>query len=156
MDSTNEKGSGGQSNPMLLYRWAQELWNQGREETINDIVDPDAVFRFPIGNVIGQSGFRKHYNDIRSAFSSLSMTLLDTVIQGDLVAARWDIQMRHTGDFRGIPATERHVFMSGMTFGKVRNGRFYECWDEWNLINLLAQLNALPDNLRTAIGLPPE
>jgi predicted ester cyclase len=154
MADKNQKTTPSQESLMLLYRLAQQVWNEGREEVINDVIDPNATLRLPTGTISGQAGYKAHYDMFRSAFSHLSMTLQDTVTEGDRLAVRWEAHMQHTGNFLGIEATDRHLALSGITFGRAREGRIFESWEEWNLISLLAQLEILPDHLKGFAGIP--
>ena len=138
----------------LLFRLAQEIWNQGREETIKEVFDPNAVLHFPTGIVIGQSGYKAYYQDFRRSFSGISMALEDGISRRDRLAARWCMHMCHTGEYQGIPPTARYVELSGITVGRIRDGRIYEAWDQWNLIGLLAQLQVLPDEMKIFAGIP--
>jgi predicted ester cyclase len=51
-------------------------------------------------------------------------------------------QARHTGDFRGIPATGRPMSFTALVLYRFRDGRICESWTELDLAGLLAQLTA--------------
>ena len=57
------------------------------------------------------------------------MTLDDIVADGDKAAVRWTFEATHGGDTLGIPATNRRVKVSGMSWVECRNGRLVAGWD---------------------------
>lgn len=62
--------------------------------------------------------------------------------EDDIVAAFVDVDMTHTGDFAGIPATGRRVSTSGATFFRIQDDAVVEDWDAWGLLSIMRQLTA--------------
>ena len=60
----------------------------------------------------------------------------------DRAIMRITTQARHTGDFRGIPATGRPMSFTALVLYRFRDGRICESWTELDLAGLLAQLTA--------------
>ncbi len=74
------------------------------------------------------------------AFPDLYYTVEDRVIEGDKVVSRWSATATHTGDFFGLPATNKPVKMIGMTIFAVKDGKIAELWDVWDQAGLMKQL----------------
>lgn len=62
------------------------------------------------------------------AFSDMRLTIEQSLAERDLVAHRMRVEMRHTGEFAGIAATNRELrFMSSWIYRVVDN-RVVEAW----------------------------
>jgi predicted ester cyclase len=59
----------------------------------------------------------------RESFPDLTLTVLETVTEGDAIAYRWEITGTHRGEFEGIAPTGRRVTTSGMTMLRLRDGK---------------------------------
>jgi steroid delta-isomerase-like uncharacterized protein len=64
--------------------------------------------------------------------------------EGDLVAARDEIQGVHVGTFAGVPATGTRVTVRRIAFYRVVNGQIAEHWAQLDTLGLLQQLGAAP------------
>ncbi len=135
-----------EDNVSLLKRLGEELWNKGRPEIIDKVIHLEAVLHFPTGDLFGPDGLRQHYEANQNSFSNFSFSINETISDGDRIAVRWSVQMKHINEFEGIKATGREVGMTGMTFFHMQKGQIIEAWDEWNLISMLNQLGAMPGN----------
>jgi predicted ester cyclase len=105
-----------------MKRCFREVWNQGKLDTIHELLSPDAV-------ATGQGG------RIRSAFPDITTTVEDAFGLEDKVVVRWSATMTHRGDALGIPATGKHVRITGMTIVRIANGQIVEGWDNWDQLS---------------------
>jgi hypothetical protein len=81
-----------EQNKALAKRWFEEVWNQGRELTIDQLFHPQGkIYGFPEADsvLIGPAGFKTIHRVFRSAFGSLQIYLDDLVAEADRVAIRW-------------------------------------------------------------------
>ncbi|MGH9551412.1 MAG: ester cyclase, partial [Terriglobales bacterium] len=93
-----------QENSALIRRWFEEVWNNGRMETIDEMASPDVVGHGQAQHdtVIGRDQFRVFVAEFRRAFPDLRVKIDHIVEQGDKAAARWTATMTHQGDFLGF------------------------------------------------------
>jgi steroid delta-isomerase-like uncharacterized protein len=134
------------TNGELIRRWFEEVWNQGREATIFELCAEHGV-----GNgqtidgspIHGPEHFKQFWSALRAAFSSIHVEIHHTIEQGDLAIAHWTITMTHTGDFMGLPATERKITATGMSLQRFENGQIVEAWDNWDQLGAFAQLGEI-------------
>jgi steroid delta-isomerase-like uncharacterized protein len=89
-------------------------------------LDSDAWTRFLAGFVEG--------------FPDLQLTVEDAVAEGDLVAQRVHFAGTHTGEFQGLPPTNRKVEFSGLELNRFVDGRVAEHWFHLDALGLLQQL----------------
>jgi predicted ester cyclase len=73
-------------------------------------------------------------------FSDLHITVEDVFCEGDLVAARVAFKGTHTGNFQGLPPTNRKVAFSGIEIDRMVDGKVEEHWFQFDGITLLQQL----------------
>jgi steroid delta-isomerase-like uncharacterized protein len=136
------------NNSALIRKWFEEVWNQGREATIDQMCHKDAV---GIGQaqhgteIHGPEHFKQLWRTIRDAFSEIHIDILDTIEQEDKVVARWTMIMIHTGPFLGIAPTKKRVNVNGISIQRFADGKIVAGWDNWDQLSLLVQLGAVPE-----------
>ncbi len=77
-----------------------------------------------------------------SAFSKIKTTVEDMVAEGDKVACRIRMDCTHTGDYQGIPVTNKRVAIRYMEILLLRNGKIVKEWAEFDLLGILNQLRS--------------
>jgi steroid delta-isomerase-like uncharacterized protein len=131
----------------VVRRWFEEVWNQGRFETIDELYAADGIAHGlgePGADVRGPAGFRPFAERFRSAFPDIRITVVDTIAEGEKIATRWTATLTHTGDQLGVPATGKQATVDGMTIAYVRDGQIVESWNNWDIAGLMRQLEAGP------------
>ena len=73
-------------------------------------------------------------------FTEIRHVIREMVAEGDRVAALIDISMRHSGEFAGVPATNRTVHVSEMLIFRFRDGRIAEEWIMFDGAGLMQQI----------------
>jgi steroid delta-isomerase-like uncharacterized protein len=133
-----------EENIQLMQRWFREVWNEGKAQTIYDLIAPDAVAIGRAGRDVmhGPAAFEAFYKGIRSAFPDIHVDVDDAFGAGDKVAVRWVATMTHRGDGLGIPATGKLVRVTGITIARILNGQVIEGWDNWDQLGMLEQVGA--------------
>jgi steroid delta-isomerase-like uncharacterized protein len=129
----------------LMRRWFQEVWNQGRVQTIYDLMDEKAIATGqdrPGVEIHGPGDFVKLFNRLHGAFPDIEVTVEDAFGAGDKVVVRWSAVMTHTGDHLGVPATNKRVRVTGITIAEIHNGKIIRGWDNWDQLALAEQLTA--------------
>jgi steroid delta-isomerase-like uncharacterized protein len=129
-------------NTALARRWFDEVWNKRRDETVHEILDPDAVGHLEGLVTRGVPGFFQARAYLITAFPDLNVTVEAMLAQGDDVAVRWSVSGTHRGELLGVPATGTPVAFHGITWLRFSNGRIVEGWDAWNQAKLMLELQA--------------
>ena len=133
-------------NSDLIRRWFEEVWNQGREATIDELCSHDAVGHGQTldgTDIVGPEPFRQFWKNFRSAFTSIHITIERTIEEGEMVLAQWTLTMRHTGPFLGIESTGKQITAKGMSIQRFVDGKILEAWDNWDQLAVMAQLGAV-------------
>lgn len=76
------------------------------------------------------------------AFNPVVRTIDDLLAIDDRVVLRLTSNARHTGEWQGIPATERQVTFTGMVIYRIEQGRIAESWGEVDFAGLWRQLTS--------------
>ena len=136
----------------FIHRWFEEVWNNKREDAIDEMFAEDGIangLTDPDGNAIrGREGFKKLHRAFVSAYPDMKITVEDTVVQGDKIAARCRVTGSHDGHGIGVAPTNQPVEFTGMTIIRVKDGKIAEAWNEFNFMEMYKQVGALTLNLQ--------
>lgn len=128
-------------NVGLALRWFEEVWNQRRTDTIDELLTDESVSYSESGPLRGKQQFKEQAHAVfLSAFPDLKITVEGAVAEGDEVVVRWSVRASHLGNGLGFPATGRAVSFRGMTWIRYRDGKMIEGWDCWNQAALIQSL----------------
>jgi len=133
------------ANVQLMRRWFQEVWNEGRVETVHELLHPNAVAKGQRGaeeEIRGPEKFVEFVQQIRGAFPDIHIKVEDVFGAGDKVVLRWSGTMTHTGHGIGFPPSGRAVHSRGITIAKFVDGQIVEGWDNWDQLGMLEQIGA--------------
>lgn len=134
-------------NKSLVHRWFEEVWNQGREATIDELLAPNGI-ALGLGEsdkpVRGPAEFKIFFHNLRTAFPDIRITIEDTVSEGDQVVVRVKIEGTHLGDGIGVPASGRRMCVAGILIIRFANGKIVEGLNSWDQLGMLRQIGALP------------
>ena len=140
-------------NIQLMRRWFQEVWNEGRTQTVYDLLHPNAVANGLKGaesEIRGPEQFVKFVHELRGAFPDIQVKVEDVLGAGDKVVLRWSATMTHTGDGIGFPPSGRTVRSQGITIARIVDGQIVEGWDSWDQLGMLVQIGAYTQPLVAA------
>ena len=130
-------------NIQLMRRWFQEVWNEGRIETVYELLSPEGVARGQRGaeaEIRGPEEFAKFVREIRGAFPDIKVKVEDIFGADDKVVLRWSAVMTHTGDALGLPPSGQTVHSRGITIARIVDGKIVEGWDNWDQLGMLEQI----------------
>ena len=144
--ANNEEGADrSERNKALVRRVADEAWNRGNLEVIEEIFAPD--YREHIlrpGQEPGIEGYKGRVSMMRAAFPDLVLDIDELIAEGDRIALRYTLRGRHDGELAGIPASGQRMSSDGMAFARLQEGRIVERWQVHDELALLQQIGAIP------------
>ena len=128
----------------LILRIFDEVINQGRMESLDELFTEDYVDHGPMGDMVGRDTFRQLVEQWRAAVPDVHCRVENIVSDGEL--AGWTVHTTgtHTGDQLGFPATGRSFETVSANVGRMRDGRACEHWAEQGMFPMLVQLGVLP------------
>ena len=126
-----------EQNAAFVRRWFDEVWNQGREEAVDEMLAEHAVGH-GVGDtpIRGPADFRPYLRAFRSAVRDLHVDVEDVISEGDRVAVRCSGRLTF--------ADGRTVNLDGGGFIRLENGKIVEAWNQWNYLDMLTDMGDLP------------
>ena len=113
------------------------VWNEGDWNAFDDLYASTFINRSNGNDFIAH----KHAIEmLRIAFPDVCITIVDHLVDGDKLIARWTGTGTHENTFIGIPATHKKVEIMGITIFRVANGKFVEGWINGDDAGLMRQL----------------
>jgi len=132
-----------EKNKALMQRWFDEVWNQGRVESVDALFAEEGITH-GLGEagveVRGPAAFKTFLHRLRGAFPDIHFTVEDALAEGDRVAVRWRARMTHRGDQLGLPASGRQAEVTGMSIVRIADGKIAEGWNNWDMLGLMQQI----------------
>ncbi len=135
-------------NKEIIRRWFEEIWNEGREDVIDELLAPDAVIHgLDHPDSVGKTGpeaFKPFYHAFRGAFPNIHIHIDKMVAEDDCVVTLFSVTGSHKGHQLGLNATEKKISITGMTMARLRDGQLVEGRNNIDLLQLYQQIDALP------------
>ncbi len=117
-----------------------EVYNDHKMELWEEALAEDYVAHVNGHDIPSRDAGKGFVEAFHAAFPNLRYHLDDTIVQGDKVVTRWTANGTHTGEFFGMPATNKDVSMIGITIFRIQNGQIAELWNVWDQNGLMQQL----------------
>ena len=123
------------SKSTVLYQWFQEVWNEGREESIDKLMTGDANAHGLLaeGQPKGAEGFKIFYRNFKEQFHDIEIDIEDVILQDDMESARTTVTAVDA-------ASRKKVKFTGICMVKVSNGKIAEAWNNYDFLNMYQQL----------------
>src|SRR4051812_39267339 len=96
------------------------------------------------GPVVGPAAFKPFFQAFRDAFPDITIRILRTVCEGDLVACHCGVTGTHKGRGLGVEATGAPIEIYGMAMAVIRDGQIHEGWNCFDFMSLYQQVGMLP------------
>jgi len=131
----------------LIQRFYDDVLGAGDMDAFEEIVSDDVIDHeeFPGAPDNRKEGVRYFVNMMRGSFSDLKGTIGPSVESGDLASAQVTISGTHTGEFMGVPATEKSFEIECIDIIKFADGQCLEHWGVTDVMSLMQQLGAIPE-----------
>jgi steroid delta-isomerase-like uncharacterized protein len=130
----------------LIQRFYNETLTNGNMDAIDELVTDDVVdHEDPLpGQPEGKEGIRFFVNTMRDAFSDLKATVGPSVEDGNMASAEVTITGKHTGEFMGVPATDKPFEIQSIDMVRFEDGKCAEHWGVTDTMSLMQQIGAVP------------
>lgn len=122
----------------------EEVFNRGNYDVADQFVAEDFI-NHESPDSPGPEGFKATARWLRSVFPDYHAELHESVIDGDLLAARLIVTGTHSGDFMGARATGRSFSVQHMHMYRLKDGKLAEHWACRDDLGQLRQLGLLPE-----------
>ena len=132
-------------NIATMKRFVEEVINQGRLETADEIVEENFIELDPLpGQRQGREGLKEVIAMLRTAFPDIHWVEEETVAAGDKVVTRFTWTGTHRGDFLGIPASGNKVAVKGVVIDRLNAGKMADSRILMDTFGMMQQLGVIP------------
>ena len=124
----------------LVTLYIEKVWNQGDYEALRSLAAPE--FEYCLGGMPPRDldGMCEFIRMTREAFPDWKVTPVSMVSDASAAAVRWQGRVTHLGPFHGIPPTGKKIFVSGINFYEIKEGKIVREWEETNSLGILRQM----------------
>jgi len=131
-----------EENKAVVVRFNKEFIEQGNMKSFKELVS-DAVINHaaPAGTPAGPESMRYFIIDVlRKGFPDIKVEIFDQVAEGDKVTTRKALHATHTGEFMGIPPTNKQVTFLVIDIIRLQDGKYAEHWGMSNIPEVIKTL----------------
>ena len=133
------------TNRQFMARFV-EFINTADPRLATELVSSNAVFHVPgrAEPVHGPQGYLEIIGMMRDGFPDIQWTLEETVIEGDVIAARFTMRGTHRGAFFGVPPTGKTIAVQALNIYRLSTGKIVSEVGQPDLLGLMQQIGGLP------------
>ena len=124
----------------LAYRFFDEVWNQGKLEVADELLDPKYEGHLPVIGTLDRSGLKDAVRAYRSAFPDLHFELKDSLVEGDKLILHWIASGTSKNPFMGIPPSGTRASIEGFTMMLFRDGKTYRDDTQYDVLGFFKNL----------------
>lgn len=126
----------------LGQRYAQEVWIERRMDVIDELFSDDHVYHDALLPDLpkGPEGVRQRVGVYLTAVPDATLSVEESIEDGDAAVLRWTWGGANTGVLMGIPPTGKSATTTGMHMVHVRGGKIVETWVSFDAVGFLQQL----------------
>ena len=118
----------------LSYRWFEEVWNQGMENSIDELLDRTATIHGIEGiTEPGPQGFKIFYHTFRQGFTNIHVEVEEVISADDYESARCQVTATSK-------TTGQTVHFPGQTTIRTKDGKIVESWNNFDFLSMNQQL----------------
>jgi len=130
-------------NATFMNRWYTELWNNGNDAIIGQMIHPDCrAYGLGPEPVIGPEEFKKFYDVFRKADRDIHVTVEKNFVDGDYAISLCSVKGVHTD-------SDKPVSFTGTSIAHLKNGQITEGWNHFDFLTLNIQNGKIdPEQLR--------
>ena len=117
-------------NKVIIERYYNEAWNQGKLDVLDEILDPAYINHNPgLPNPTpGPDGLKPIVVAMRAGLPDLRFEINDMLVTPEKVAIRCTMYGTHLGELFGIPSTGNKVVINQMQIEQIKDGKIVEHW----------------------------
>lgn len=121
------------SDYTLLHRWFDEVWHNGNENAIDELLDQNAVIHgLEIdANLTGPAAFKPFYRSFRESFPSIRVDLDHLIEANDYEVAYCTVT--------GKNVKGQEVNFNGIVVCKFKDGKMIEAWNGFDFLKMFQQ-----------------
>ena len=129
-----------------------KVWNEQRYELLDEVYARDYQSRTPSFFGEGVDGIRNQVEAFHKAFPDGHWQTPEFAMEGHTIWVRIVGEGTHTGEFMGMPPTNKYVCMGGVVISHVEHGKVTESWSYFDTAGLMQQLGVQMPGMQSMGG----
>ncbi|MGZ9235243.1 MAG: ester cyclase [Anaerolineales bacterium] len=124
-----------------------DAFNNGNLSALDTICAPNMVDHSTAaasGQPNDLEGFKTRVNGHRIGIPDLHFSIMNMIIEGELMAFQWEMNGTNTGPYMGRPPSGNPIRIVGMNMERLENGKIVEHWSYPDKLAALQQIGAIP------------
>jgi predicted ester cyclase len=134
-----------EQNKAIAERFIPEVFVQGNEAAADELAAPDFAPHSWGEMPPGVESLKAAQRRVMAGLSDARMIIEDVIAEGDRVAVRLTSHGRHSGEFMGMPPSNREYTISEIHIFRIEDGKVVEHWREADMLGLMQQIGANAD-----------
>ncbi|MBK8026163.1 MAG: ester cyclase [Chloroflexi bacterium] len=133
------------TNRDVIRKVVEEVWNINAQDRIPEYYSKNYVFfQEGGGEELGQDSVKRWLETLHTAFPDIRYQIDAVYCEADRAAMRYHVTGTHTGDFRGLPPTNKAINLTGHMVFRLYDNKISVAHGYWDMLGLLQQLGILP------------
>jgi len=121
----------------FMVRWFNEVWNQGDEKAIDRLFHREGkAHGLGAQPLIGPEQFKPYYRALREMLDEIKISVNKTLTDGEYMTAMCTVKAIHR-------KTKEPVEFSGVTIGRIVDGKLMEGWNYFDFLTLNLQIGKI-------------
>lgn len=127
-----------------FFRHRQTLWTAHDAGGLADGHAPDSIVESPMfGHLCGRDAIRESYANLFATFPDWDLHIDDLVIDGQRAVQIFSVNATHTGEFMGLPGTNRRFTIQGVRVFEMGSGCIQREKRMYDFTAMLVQVGVL-------------
>lgn len=135
-----------EQNKTAALRIPLEVFSKGDLDVADEVMAADYIEHavVPPGLPPGVAGLKLFVSAFRAAFPDFQYTVEDVIAEEDKVVVRLTAHGTQTGEFAGLPASNKQATWSEIHITDMANGKVVEHWVVQDQLGMMQQLGFIP------------
>ncbi len=133
------------SNKELIKKFYQEVWNERRANCVEKYLSPSHALVDPnaTDTKTGPEAYKTVLMRFLRAFSNLKFEVQEMVSEKDKVVASWMITGVHSGEYNGLPATNKKITVEGISIHQIADEKIMDTYSVWDTLGLMKKVGGV-------------
>ena len=134
-----------EKNKEMIRWYVANVLSKGDMETLLKVFAEDCIdYDAPPGLPAGIDGVKLWFTMFFGGFPGATARILDMVAEGEYVCFQGEITAKHTGEFLGIPPTNKDIKVQVLEIVRIANSQIKEHWGGVDTFTMMQQLGVVP------------
>ena len=117
-----------------------EVYNDKKLDLIDSIFTDDYVGHVNAHDIVGAANAKGFIGGFLEGIPNAFYDVKESFVNDDKVTCRWVCTGTQTGNFYGMPPTNKDVNVNGITIFRIADGKIAALWNVWDQFTLVEQL----------------